>query len=854
MPARVIDTAVVEFLPDLSGFDRVLERELDDVMKHVTRSADEAADDIEDSFIGATRDIEHIFDDMGDSAVIDFGRLSESAERAATEMGNDFQRNGEVAEHAVDEFRRSADRSLNEVAVHSAATTSAIGGQFSKLGLLGSAAMFGIGAAATAGLGALTVMGLKSAASFEQTQISFNALLGSTEAGQRVFKQLQDFAAQTPFEFPEIADAGKRFLAFDESVGLTDDGLQDYLTTIGNVISVTGGGAESFGRINLAIGQIGSASKVTLENLNQIADAIPGFSPIQAIAKGLGVSTAEAMDMISSGAIPAAQGVQLLLDGMKKFPGAAGAMEMQSQTLLGVFSTFTDVIGQSLAEAFKPVIPQLKDTITQLTPIIGEALSAVAPLLGDLLVTFLPIISDLIKGIVPILTPILRGLATAFERIGPVLEPLGEALGLVLMSLEPIWPVVGELIATLVTGLVPVIQELAPLVGDLAPTFVDLIVALMPVIPTLTDFLVILLQLVTPILKAQAALLDWVILKALVPVINAWAKAVAKVLGPVRDFAHWLNLIDWGHVGQEIGDAFSTAWGAVVAFFVGIGHFFANLPGQVLDFIKSLPERFVAIIGKMFDLGFQAIGLGIGLLIVGVMKLPGLIMGAIITLPQLLGNFFITLWDGAVDLAAKGVTKIIQWFKDLGPMFIAATIALPGIIGNFFVNMWNGAVNIAKNAVEAIIGFFTNLPSRLGGFAASVGQGIVDFIKNFLNRAIDNINSGIARVDSSIPGVDLPRLPRLAHGGIFSGPAIVGENSSTAPEAAIPLGDARAMSMLRDALGTSGPAVTFGPGAVVVNVNGSVSAQQAETIGQSVGRGIASVLNRSDIRTAVRAS
>src|SRR4029079_8218334 len=120
------------------------------------------------------------------------------------------------------------------------------------------------------GLGALATFGLMSAASLEQTQISFNALLGSAEEGQKVFKELQRFAAVTPFEFPEVAGAAKRFLAFNESVGLADSELESFLTTVGDLASVTGAGAEGLNRIALAIGQMASKGKVQLEELMQI--------------------------------------------------------------------------------------------------------------------------------------------------------------------------------------------------------------------------------------------------------------------------------------------------------------------------------------------------------------------------------------------------------------------------------------------------------------------------------------------------------------------------------------------------------------------------------------------------------
>lgn len=797
MPSRPIDTAVVEILPELGRFGPLLDRALGRAFR-----------DLEIAVDAATRDVTREFDRMGDSvdgvfrgvaSVADrsFADVALEADLAAAGVSREFEMAGEHTEDAFREMALTADRQLDKIDRH--ATTSAAGMQkkFSLASLGVGAALLGIGAAATAGLGALTVMGLTSAATLEQTKISFDSLLGSAEKGQEVFTQLQDFAAKTPFEFPDIASAGKRFLAFANSVGLSRDQLLQYLTTIGNVISVTGGGADAFGRINLAIGQIGSASKVTLDNLNQIADAIPGFSPIAAIAEGFGVTTAQAMAMVSAGAIPAAAGVQAILKGMEKFPGAAGAMEKQSQTLLGVFSTFKDVVGQTLAQAFAPSIPKIKDTLAELTPIIGDALAEVAPALGDVLGGILPLIASLVKGITPILTPLLHALGPALESLGPALEPLGEALGQVIIPLTPILPLIANLAVAIVTLLIPVIQLLA------------------------------------------------IVLKPLEPILSFLAKAVGQ-------FVTWLTTIKWGEVGNAIAHGFVVAWQSVVKFFKAIGSFFASLPERIRMFVESIPRLIGNLFKKLFDLWLQAIGVGIAIVIFTFTQLPGRLITAVINLDRQFGAWLVRTFISIKDRVIAILVELVAWAMTLPDKIMSAIISLPGRLATFFVGMFNRVKSIVLGAIDSIVGFFKSLPARLAGFAASVGGGITNFIKNFLNHAIDQINTGISKVDDFLPG-SLPRLPRLAHGGIFTGPAIVGEDSSTTPEAAIPLGDARAMSMLRDALGAGGPRVTFEANSIVVNVNGSdMTKKQAASVGQTIGSNIADVLTRTGIRTAVR--
>lgn len=847
---RKIDTAFIEYVPDFSSFERVTGTTLDRIFADVERTAEDSAQTVEDSFADMGRQVDDVFQEIGRTSETEFGQVGRAAGEAATQVGADFERGAEQAESSFDELRRSASRDFDRIERDARSTSTATGKHFNVAALGAGAAVLGIGAAAAAGLGALTTMGLMSAASLEQTKVSFDSLLGSAEEGGRVFKQLQAFAAATPFEFPEIADAAKRFLAFNESVGLTDAQLQQYLTTVGNVISVTGGGAEAFGRINLAIGQIGSASKITLDNLNQIADAIPGFSPIAAIAKGLGVSTAEAMDMVSAGAVPAAQGVQFLLKGMQQFPGAAGAMEKQSQTLLGVFSTFKDVVGQTLAEAFAPAIPAIKSTLTEITPIIGQALGTIAPALGGLLTSILPLIGDLVGGLAPVLKPILDGLGAAFKAIGPVLKPLGDALGAVIHGLDPLWPVIGKVVDALGTALTPVVAALAPILLDLAQPIADIVLALVPLIPPLAELIRIVLLLVEPLLKAVSAFISWVAIEGLVPIVNLLVKGLNLILIPIAELAEALELIDWGAVGDAIGGAFSDAWDAVVRFFVGIGKWFSDLPGKISDFLSSLPERIMQVFGLMFDAAFQMIGIGIGLIIVAFTRFPKIIMNTLFALPQMISEFFSNLWTGAKDTSVSLIDQIVDFVMNLPGRIINALITFGPILAKLFIDAFNNANKFIMKFVDDTVKFVMSIPGRIGDFAMQIGTSIANFFKSFLNRAIDAVNSGIARVDALIPG-DLPRIPRLAHGGIAMGPALIGEDSRTTPEAAIPLGDARAMAMLREGLGMGGT-VTFQPGSITVNIAGTATPEQAKKIGEGVGTGIANVLSQNGIRTAVR--
>jgi len=65
-----------------------------------------------------------------------------------------------------------------------------------------------------AGLGiAGGVMGLKTAASMENADIAFTTMLGSATKAHTFLKKLADFAAATPFEFPELQTAASSLIS-----------------------------------------------------------------------------------------------------------------------------------------------------------------------------------------------------------------------------------------------------------------------------------------------------------------------------------------------------------------------------------------------------------------------------------------------------------------------------------------------------------------------------------------------------------------------------------------------------------------------------------------------------------------
>lgn len=563
----------------------------------MSQPVDEVSVAIELDISRSTREMEAAIDAALRDVSGEFDRAFSGIERGAAatgaDVGREFERGGEVAEGAIREVERQARTSFDRVGREADQAGLAIAGKLG--GALKGLAATGALAAGAAALGGITFVGLRTAATLEQIEVAFGSLLGSVEAGQKTLQDLKDFAATTPFELTQLTGAAQRFLAFNDAVGIADDQLLPFLTTLGDIASVTGAGAEGIDRVVLALGQISSRGTISLEDLQQIQEALPGFSAVAIIAAQTGMTTAETLKAISAGAIPAEQGVAALLAGMKEFPGAAGAMEQQSQTLLGVFSTFKDTLSQALAGAFAPVIPSLKESVLEITPVLGEAVEALAPTLGAGLV-------EIVKGLTPL--------------IGPI----GEIINSTLKALTPFIALIAKIALPVLDALVPVFAALEPVIGELAVPITDLVVALTPLLPLIAQILVAVITVAAPLLQLVSIIVSLLSNKAIGPLVEFLAIGFGLLAESIRQFGVWLSQIDWAAVWDAIAGFFADVGSAIGDFFGGIIDFFVSLPirarqmfeemrdtavNRILDlvaFIKGLPARIASALGNLGSL------------------------------------------------------------------------------------------------------------------------------------------------------------------------------------------------------------------------------------------------------------
>ena len=122
-------------------------------------------------------------------------------------------------------------------------------------------------------------------------------------------KAVKDYAAKTVYELETVANTTSQLAAngIKDFVGLTQ--------AAGNLNAVAGGNAETFKSVAMMLTQTAGAGKLTTENWNQLADAIPGASgKLQEAMLKNGAYTGNFRDAMAAGQITAEEFNQAIMD------------------------------------------------------------------------------------------------------------------------------------------------------------------------------------------------------------------------------------------------------------------------------------------------------------------------------------------------------------------------------------------------------------------------------------------------------------------------------------------------------------------------------------------------------------
>lgn len=228
----------------------------------------------------------------------------------------------------------------------------------------------------SAGVGAVAAVGAQA----EQTSVAFTTLVGNEKQAAEILRQINDFAAKTPYGNLDLTANARTMLNF----GVEADKVNTYLRQLGDIAS---GDKNRLSSLSLVFGQVASAGKMSGQDLLQFINA--GFNPLKELEKMTGKSYATLQDMMSKGQIGMEAVAAAIRHATEEGGQFYGMSDKLSHTLMGKISTLVGNVQQAAVELFsqiQPLVTELLDIIISIVPPITDAFktvfAAVAGIIG----------------------------------------------------------------------------------------------------------------------------------------------------------------------------------------------------------------------------------------------------------------------------------------------------------------------------------------------------------------------------------------------------------------------------------------------------------------------------------------
>lgn len=249
-----------------------------------------------------------------------------------------------------------------------------------------------------------------------------------TDTIRRLTASTQEYADKTVFDLSDIRNTTAQLAA---------NGVDNYAKlaeAAGNLTAVAGGGADAYKSVAMALTQTAGAGKLTTENWNQIADAIPGASgKLQKAMKDNGAYTGDFRDAMEKGQISADEFNQALLQlGMTDVAKQAAESTATFEGATGNWEAAVQKLGMTVLDKVKPqltgALDFMSDKITDFTDWFSGAWNGLSQ--NTTLNGFLTSTRDLFSSVFDVAKNKVTGFFAAFKNTG-ALQTVSQAFGVV---------------------------------------------------------------------------------------------------------------------------------------------------------------------------------------------------------------------------------------------------------------------------------------------------------------------------------------------------------------------------------------------------------------------------------------
>lgn len=560
----------------------------------------------------------------------------------------------ESGSRQIETSARQADGALSNVDKSASKSSSGFGKFGAVAGAVGGLVSSGISKAVDA-ISDLTGDIVEASDSADKFKSTLNFAGLDTGAIDALTASTQTYADQTVYSISDIRNVTAQLAA---------NGVQGFdklAEAAGNLNAVAGGNAETFSSVGMVLTQTAGAGKLTTENWNQLADAIPGASgKLQEAMLKNGAYTGDFRDAMADGEITADEFNQAIMDlGMTDAAKEAatststieGAMGNLEASIVGVGTTILDQFKKPLTDSMSFVaerISGLSGVFTGLVQTIGPILSQIGTTFQT---AFQPVVGIVQSQLLPALKPLMSALQNLNNAVMPVImaaiQTIAPVLSTIVSNIMQTMSVIATAVTPVINNIATVIQAALPAIQSVfqswGSTIQSVINAVFPYIQTvITSVMDVINAIITTVLAAING--DWSgvwdgikniassVWNGIKSIVSSAINAVSSVISSV------LN---------GISGIFSSVWngirGAVSAAWNGITSAVSSGVSSMMSFITSIPSRIMGVFS----------GAGSWLLSAGQNIIQGLING----IKNAIG--------GAISAVKNAVSNVIDAAKNI---------------------------------------------------------------------------------------------------------------------------------------------------------------------------------------------
>lgn len=506
----------------------------------------------------------------------------------------------------IEESARQADESLSDVDKSASKSSSGFGKFGAAAGAVGGLVSSGIGMAVDA-IGDLTGDIIEASDSADKFKSTLNFAGLDTGTIDALTASTQTYADQTVYSISDIRNVTAQLAA---------NGVQGFdklAEAAGNLNAVAGGNAETFSSVGMVLTQTAGAGKLTTENWNQLADAIPGASgKLQEAMLKNGAYTGNFRDAMEKGEISADEFNQAIMDlGMTDAAKEAATSTSTIEGAMGNLEASVVGVGTTILDQFKgPLtsgISMLAQGISGLSGVFTGLVQTIGPILSQIGTTFQTAFQPVVEIVQSQLLPALQPLMSALQNLGNAIMPIiTAAIQTIAPVLSTLVSNIGQTMSVIATAVTPVINNIASLIQAVLPaiqsafqiwgTYIQGVInAVFPFIQTIvTSVMNVVNAIISTVLAAING--DWSgVWEGIQNIVSSvWNGIQSIVSGAINAVSGVISSVLSG-----ISGIFSSVWngikGAVSSAWSGITSAVSSGVSSMMNFITSIPSRIMGV-------------------------------------------------------------------------------------------------------------------------------------------------------------------------------------------------------------------------------------------------------------------